>query len=262
MDMKVSIITTTYNSENTIRDTLESVLKQTHQDIEYILVDGLSKDETTEIIKAYEPKFNGKLRWISDEDNGIYDALNKGIRMAKGEVVGILNSDDFFTSNDVLERIVKTMQLNKCDAVYGDIHFVKDSDLTTCVRYYSSLPFRRWTMRMGFMPAHPSFYVYKNIYEKLGLFSLEYKIAADFELLLRFIFVNRIKTIYIPMDFVTMRQGGVSTSGLKSHITIFKEHLKALKANNVYSNTLFLGLRYLYKIVEIVYFRFLTKKQS
>ena len=251
--MKISIITATYNSGKTVGDTLKSVLAQTYHDYELLVVDGASKDNTLEVVKKMEPLFGGRMRYISEPDKGIYDAMNKGIRMATGEVIGILNSDDFYTSDDALACIAWTLENEKVDAVYGDIHYVDDEDLKKCVRYYSSKPFRRWMMRLGFMPAHPSFYCRKEVYEKFGAFDAEnYRVAADFENLLRLIFVNKIKTHYINKDFVTMRTGGASNSGLESHKCIMRDHLKALKKNGVYSNIFLLGLRYLYKIGEIL----------
>lgn len=254
--MTISIITATYNSSRTLTDTLESVLRQSYTNIDYVIVDGGSKDNTLDIIRQYEPRFGGRMRWISEPDKGIYDAMNKGIRMATGDVVGLLNSDDFYTSDDVLENVAKTMSDPNVDAVYGDIHYVNDNDLTHCVRYYSSRVFRRGLMRMGFMPAHPSFYCRRAIYEKYGTFDTSLRIAADFENLLRLIFVNRIRTKYIPEDFVTMRTGGASSSGMVSHKRILKEHMIAYKQNGVYSNMLLEGLRYLYKIGEIIVSKF------
>lgn len=250
--MKISIITITYNSEKTLADTLESVLAQTYKEIEYIVVDGASKDGTMDIVKKYEPLFEGKMRYVSEPDKGLYDAMNKGMRMVTGDVVGILNSDDFYTGNEVLQRVADVFQKGNVDAVYGDVHYVKPEDLSYCVRYYSSKPFRRWMMRLGFMPAHPSFYCKREVYRKYGTFNTGYKVAADFENLLRLIFVNRIRIHYIPMDFVTMRTGGASSSGLSSHKQIVRDHLRALRENGIYSNIFLLGIRYIYKIGEVL----------
>lgn len=250
--MKISIITATYNSGNTVADTLKSVLAQSYDDYELLVIDGDSKDNTMEVVREMEPKFKGKLRYVSEPDKGIYDAMNKGIKMATGDVVGILNSDDFYTSLDVLQTVANMMQDGEVDAVYGDVHYVDDKDLNRCVRYYSSKPFHRWMMRLGFMPAHPSFYCRRRVYEKYGGFDISYRVAADFENLLRLIFVNRIKTYYISKDFVTMRTGGASSSGWKSHKKIMKDHLKALCKNKVYSNFFLLSLRYAYKIGEVM----------
>lgn len=249
--MKISVITATYNSGKTLRDTIESVLNQDYPDIEYIIIDGASKDNTMDIIREYECRFNGRLKWISEPDKGIYDAMNKGIYMATGDVIGILNSDDFYTSNIIVKYIANKLQSSDIDAVYGDIHYVNDDDLKKCVRYYSSKAFKRWQMRLGLMPAHPSFYCRKKLYEKYGGFDLSYKVAADFECLLRLIFVHKIRTQYIPMDFVTMRTGGASTNGLASHKQILKDHLKAYKKNGVYSNIFFESLRYAYKVLDV-----------
>ena len=250
--MKISIITATFNSGKTVRDTIESVLRQTYQEYEYIIKDGGSKDDTLEICREYEPKFNGRMKIISAPDKGIYDAMNNGIEAATGDVVGLLNSDDFYTSNDILQTIAEAFKENDIDAVYGDIHFVKDIDLTKCVRYYSSAIFKRGWMRLGFMPAHPSFYCKKECYEKFGFFDTSYKVAADFENLLRLIYKGKIKTKYIKKDFVTMRTGGASTAGFASRKTIMKEHLRGLKKNGIYSNFFLLSLRYFYKIYELI----------
>lgn len=251
--MKISIITATYNSGATVRDTLESVLRQTYKDFELIIKDGGSKDKTLEICKEFEPKFEGRLRIISSKDKGIYDAMNQGVGAATGDVVGLLNSDDFYTSDDALEIIASAFVKNtELDAVYGDIHFVNDGALDKCVRYYSSELFSRKWMRLGFMPAHPSFYCRKSCYEKHGVFDTSFKIAADFENLLRLIYIGRIKTQYIKKDFVTMRTGGASTAGFRSRKTIMKEHLRGLKKNGIYSNVFLLSLRYIYKVYELV----------
>lgn len=250
--MKISLITAAFNSASTIRDTFDSVLAQSYDDYEYIVVDGLSSDGTVDIIKEYEPEFAGKMRWISEKDSGLYDAMNKGIRMATGEVVGILNSDDFFTSNTVLESVSRGFLVPETDAVYADVRYVKQNDPRSVVRHYSSKGFRRWKMRMGLIPAHPSFYARRELFEKFGFYRTDYRIAADFELLLRFIFVHRIKTSYIPETFVTMRMGGASTSSFKVHFRIMKEHLRAFKQNGCHTNVFFLSLRYGGKIYDLI----------
>ena len=182
--MKISLITITYNSGKTLADTIQSVISQTYKDIEYIIVDGASKDNTVSIIKEYEPRFHGRMKWISESDKGLYDAMNKGICIATGDVVGIINSDDFFTSDDILKQVAETFIANGgLDAVYGDVHFVNPNNLNKCVRYYSSKVFRRDLMKLGFMPAHPSFYMRRECFDKFGLYKTDYKIAADFEFL-------------------------------------------------------------------------------
>ena len=249
--MVISIITATYNSAKTVRDTFRSVLSQDYEDFEYVVIDGGSNDGTVDIIREYEPVFGSRMKWISEPDSGIYDAMNKGIRMATGDVVGLLNSDDFYTSGNVLSSVASALGDDSFDAVYGDVHYVNGCNLEKCVRYYSSRPFHRWCMRFGLMPAHPSFYCRRSVYEKYGTFDLTYKVAADFECLLRLIYIHRIKTKYIPLDFVTMRTGGASTSGMASHKKIMHEHQLAFKRHGVYSNVTFELMRYAYKMMEM-----------
>lgn len=253
--MKISIITATYNSGKTLRDTLESVLEQTYGDFEHLVIDGGSSDDTLDIVKEYAPRYAGRLRWISERDKGIYDAMNKGIALATGEVVGILNSDDFYTSPEVLTEVAMVMADRTIDAVYGDVHYVRDGQLDKCVRYYSSRLFHRRWMRLGFMPAHPSFYCRRRVYERYGGFDLSYRVAADFENLLRLVYVHRVHTYYIKKDFVTMRTGGASSSGLRSHKQIMRDHLRALRQNKIYSNLPLLALRYPYKLCEVAWTR-------
>ena len=249
--MKVSVITTSYNSVSTLRDTMESVLRQTYGDIEYIIVDGASTDGTVPLIESYVPRFGGRMRYVSEPDGGIYEAMNKGLTMATGDVVGLLNSDDFYTSDDAVATLVAELERTGADAVYADVHFVNGDDLTKCVRYYSSAVFRRGLMRLGFMPAHPSFYARRKVYEDYGGFDPSFRVAADFENLLRSIFVHHIKTAYVRKDVVTMRTGGMSTAGFASRKTIMSDHLRALRKNGVYSNFFILSLRYVYKLYEM-----------
>lgn len=252
----ISIITATYNSAATLRDTLDSVLRQTWQDYELILQDGASTDGTLEIVREYEDRFGGRMRMVSERDGGLYDAMNRGIARARGEVVGILNSDDFYTTDDVLEQIAAQFRRPEVDAVYADVHYVRPDNLCRPVRYYSSRVFRRGLMRLGFMPAHPTFYCRRACYEALTpteagrYFDTRFRVAADFENLLRLIFLRRIRTRYVAADWVTMRTGGASSSGLRSHRQIMKDHLQALRLHDVYSNPFILSLRYLYKIWE------------
>lgn len=258
--MKISIVTATYNSASTIRHTIESVLMQTHKDIEYIVVDGASTDDTIKIVKEYVPLFGNKLKFISERDKGLYDAMNKGIALCTGEIVGILNSDDFYTTTTILERVNNELQNPEIDAVYGDVHYVSSENLNKCTRYYSSKPFCRGIMRMGFMPAHPSFYCRKSCYDKAGGFDLSYKVAADFELLLRILYINKARTKYMNTDFVTMRAGGVSNAGIESHKNIMRDHRRALKTHGICSNFLILGLRYIYKVFELIAGNLIYKK--
>lgn len=254
--MKVSIITPTYNRGNTIENTILSILEQTYNNIEYIIIDGKSTDNSISIIKTYETMFNGRLIWISQPDKGLYDALNKGIRMATGDIIGILHSDDFFTQKNIIEKIVHTFQKDEgYDAVYGDVHYVNPNNLNKCIRYYSSRIFRPSLMRLGFIPAHPTFYMKKGCYQQFNGYKTDYKIAADYEFLLRVIYKGNIQTKYIPIDMVTMRIKGLSTSGWKSHLIIMREHLRACRENKIYTNIFILSLRYFYKIYELIYYK-------
>lgn len=249
--MKISIVTTSYNSVRTLRDTMDSVLRQGYTDYEYIVVDGASKDGTVELIREYEPRFEGRMRWVSEPDSGIYDAMNKGIAMATGDVVGILNSDDFYTSDDILSAIAETFSRpDATDAIYGDVHYVDEDDITRPVRYYSSNRFTRKRMLMGYMPAHPSFYVRRECYEKYGAFDTSYRVAADFENLLRLIYVNKINIRYVAKDFVTMRMGGASSSGLSSYRRIIIDHFRAYRKNGVKPRCVLYFWRYVKKLFE------------
>ncbi len=246
--MKVSIITVTYNSAATLHDTLESVRNQDYPDIEHILVDGASKDETVEIIRSFPHVQN----WVSEKDKGLYDAINKGIAMASGDVIGILNSDDFFPDNKVVSTIVKAFEENKVQAVYGDIAFVRPENLQKVVRLYSSKKFTPRRFAYGYMPAHPSFYVKRECYTQLGSYKFDYKIAADYELLMRFIYKNKISHYYIPSVLVYMRTGGVSNKNILSRYTLNKEIIRACKENGVNTNMAVLSVKYLNKIFEYI----------
>ena len=247
--MKITIVTTTYNSADTVRHTFESVLAQTHKDIEYWVIDGGSEDDTLGLIKEYEPLFDGRMKWISEPDNGLYDALNKGISRATGDVVGILNSDDFYTSHTVLEQVAAGFS-DDVDAVYGDIHFVRPSDLGKCVRYYSSKLFRPWALRFGFMPAHPSFYVRREVYERCGGYALDYKLAADYDMMVRLLYKEEVRCRYLSVDMVTMRTGGMSTKNVRNRLLLTKEDVKACRRYGLYSNFLMCSCKYAVKLFE------------
>lgn len=232
---------------------MESVLSQTFTNFEHIIIDGNSSDDTMKIVHELETRYQRRLKYISEPDYGIYDAMNKGISIATGDIVGFLNSDDFYTHKNVLSTIAQ--QIKDTDAIYADIHYVSSSNLQKCTRYYSSKYFRRWMMRFGFMPAHPTFYCRRECYKRYAMFDTNFKIAADFEQLLRLIFINRIRTRYIADDFVTMRTGGISSSGISSHKQIFQEHMRAYRKNKIYSNLLFESLRYIFRVFEIRFYK-------
>lgn len=250
--MKISVITVSYNSATTLADTLESVLKQDYRDYEYLVIDGGSTDGTVEILKEYEPRFEGRMKWISEKDKGMYDGINKGIRMASGDVVGLIHSDDFYHRTDILSIVNRSFEENQdIQAIYGDIRFVNPGDLDTTVRYYSSRKFRPWMFRWGWMPAHPTYFTYKENFEKYGYYRCDYQITADFELMLRHLYKHRIPARYIPVDFMKMRTGGRSTSGWKSTLVINKEDLRACRENGIYTNLPMLYMRYFVKVFEL-----------
>jgi len=247
--LKVSIITVCYNSVKTIKDAIDSVVNQTYNNIEYIVIDGASKDGTIDIVSSYGEKVS---KFISEPDNGIYNAMNKGIKIATGDIVGILNSDDFFNNNEVVQRIVDEFNNNNVDAIYGDVQFVKPKNLLKVVRYYSSKNFSPKKFKYGFMPAHPSFYVKRSYFEKIGYYQENYKIGADYELLIRFLYNHKLKSKYLQMPFVTMRTGGVSNRSFKSYIILNNEILRACKENGIKTNMINVYSKYFIKVFELV----------
>lgn len=251
--MKISIVTVTYNSATTVRDTIESVLKQEYKDYEYLVIDGGSKDNTVDIIKEYEPKFEGRMHWVTEKDKGMYDGINKGIRMATGDVVGIINSDDFYHRTDIFDVIAKSFEENKgVEAIYGDVRFVHPDNLEKTVRYYSCKHWKPWRFRFGFMPAHPTFFTYKENFEKYGYYQYDYHIAADYELLIRHLYTNRVPAKYVPVDFMKMRTGGRSTNGWKANVLLNKEIVRACKENGIWTCMPLLFLKYFIKVFELV----------
>ena len=257
--MKISIITVTFNSSATVRDTIESVLKQEYKDYEYLVIDGGSKDNTVDIIKEYESKFEGRMRWLSETDKGMYDGINKGIRMATGDVVGIINSDDFYHRtdifsiiNDEFQKVPNGFKGSRVEAIYGDVRFVHSNNLEKTVRYYSCKHWRPWRFRFGFMPAHPTFFTYKENFEKYGYYQYDYHIAADYELLIRFLSSNKLPAKYVPVDFMKMRTGGRSTNGWKANVLLNKEIVRACKENGIYTNMPLLFMKYFVKVFELL----------
>jgi glycosyltransferase involved in cell wall biosynthesis len=251
--MKISLITATYNSAETLRDTMQSVLNQTFKDIDYIIVDGGSKDATIGIVKEFEPKFEGRLRWVSERDKGIYDAMNKGVRMAQGEIVGILNSDDFFASEKVLETVNNAFTKNPTiEGVYADVRYVDWNNTSKTVRMFSGKDFKREKLCWGKMPPHPSFYVRRECYDRCGLYSLDYPICADYDMFVKMIWEENISTMYIDDVFVNMRSGGTSSSGIKVHRKIMKERMRCVREHNLPSNFFKQTSRYFEKIFSLL----------
>ena len=247
--MKISIITVVWNNAATIKDAIDSVLSQTYENIEYIVVDGASSDGTVEIVQSYGDKIS---KFISEKDKGLYDAMNKGIGLATGDVVGILNSDDFYIDKYVIEKIVKEFKEKQVDSVFADLVFVKPENLAKTVRYYDSSHFSPDKFAYGWMPAHPTFFVKREFYKKYGVFKTDYKIAADYELLTRFLGKNKVSYSYIKEPIVKMRIGGASTSGIKSNYILNKEIIRACRENDIYTNWLMVLSKYPKKILGLL----------
>ena len=276
--MKISLITACYNSAKTIKTAMESVLAQKGVDIEYIVVDGGSKDGTVDIIKecstrsACSTRFSFK--WISERDKGMYDAINKGIKMATGDVVGILNADDVLATDDTLAHIASAFEQKeppvprspfpvpqRIDALYADIRFVREGETVEAlrrartVRYCSAAKWRPWMFRFAAMVPHPSFYVRRECFERFGGYSLDYRICADFELELRYLYLAKLRAAYLPECVVVMRMGGMSTAGWRSNIVINREDLRALRSHGIWSCLPLIYLKYLFKIWGFVFRR-------
>lgn len=248
--MKVSIITVCYNSEKTIRDTIKSVLDQNYAEVEYIIVDGQSTDNTRKIIEDYRDKIH---TIISEPDCGIYDAMNKGFRYSTGDVVGILNSDDFFANSQVISDVVQHFKSNlKTSCVFGDVVFVDPDELLKETRFYSSKGFKSWKLRFGWMPPHPATFLKRSVFEKVGEYALDYKISADYEFFVRVFMVHRVAYSRIDKVLVKMRTGGISTSGLKSKLLLNYEIVKACKTNGIYTNFFFLMFKVPFKMLELI----------
>ena len=279
--MKVTLITVCFNSAATLSTAIDGVLSQKGVDIEYIIVDGGSSDGTVEIIKEYAEKtLNSQLltpnftfRWLSESDQGMYDAINKGIKMATGDVVGILNADDVLVSDDTLAHIADKFESGgvgsggvrsggvesggvgeRVDCVYADIRFVREGETVAAlreaktVRYCSAKRWRPWMFRFAAMVPHPSFYVRRECFERLGGYSLDYRICADFELELRYLYLAKLRAAYLPECVVVMRMGGMSTAGWRSNVLINREDLRALRAHGIWSCLPLIYLKYLFKI--------------
>ncbi|MDP3857582.1 MAG: glycosyltransferase family 2 protein [Stagnimonas sp.] len=226
MAIKISLITVCYNSAATLRETLESVAAQTHPDIEHIIIDGGSRDATLDLVRQHR-RHAGPL--VSEPDRGIYDAMNKGLALASGEVVGFLNSDDVLAGPDVLARIAGVFASPATDACYGDLVYVSARDPDRIVRYWRSRPYQAGLCRRGWMPAHPTFYVRRRIYQQHGGFDDSLSIAADFEICLRLLEVQRLPVTYLPGVLVRMRTGGASNASLRNIVRANREVSRALR---------------------------------
>lgn len=228
--MKISIVTPAFNSAKTIQHTIESVARQTYPNVEYIIVDGGSKDATAKIVAQYS---NVVDIFISEPDRGVYDAMNKGIRMASGDIVAILNSDDFYTHSRVLEQIVAAFRQSGVDSVYGDLQYVNHYQPNQIVRHWESGGFVRESFLAGWMPPHPTFFVKKSVYQRYGLFNLSLQSSADYELMLRFLYKYRISTSYVQDVLVRMRTGGMSNASWLNRWRANQEDRMAWRINGL-----------------------------
>ncbi|WP_315337163.1 glycosyltransferase family 2 protein [Pseudomonas grimontii] len=248
--MKISIITVSYNSATTIRDTIESVIGQSFNNVEYIVVDGASKDSTMAIVNEYSDKIS---KIVSEPDKGIYDAMNKGIALATGDVIGILNSDDFYESDDVLESVFECFSSSPdSQLIFGDVVFVKSDDLETVTRFYGAEHFRPWKLRFGWMPPHPATFVRAGAYKEIGPYSVKYKISADYEMFVRLLLVHQYNFSRLDKVLVRMRAGGVSTSGIRSSLRLNKEIVDACRRNGIYTNIFMVLSKIPFKLLEYI----------
>ena len=251
--MKVSIITPVLNNGVYVGNCMQSLLGQTYENIEYIVVDGESIDGTVGVIKDVVKRYPERnMKFISEKDNGIYDAMNKGIGLATGEIIGILNSDDFYINNDVISSVVNEFMEKDVGAVFADLVYARADNLDKIVRYYSSANFHPGKMAYGWMPAHPTFFVKRHLYEQYGLYKTDYLIAADYELIARFLVRNKVSYSYIPEVLVKMRTGGASTRNLKSNWILNKEILRACAENGVETNIFKVYSKYFVKGFQLL----------
>ena len=245
----VSIITVVFNGAVTLEDTIRSVLQQSYDNIEYIIIDGGSNDGTLNVIGKYDAKVD---YWLSEHDAGIYDAMNKGIALASGDYVGLLNADDFFASAQSVQKIVERLVADKLDAIFSQLDIVKPDDVLQVLRKYRVARFDTFMLRIGVMPPHPTFYCRKSCYEKLGAnpYRTDYRIAADFELLLRLLRTQKISWGYLAETTVKMRAGGASSGSYKSRLLLNREIVRACRQNGLYTNMLLLLLKVPLRLME------------
>jgi glycosyltransferase len=245
--MKVSIITASLNNHDTIEDSIRSVINQKYENVEYIVVDGGSSDGTLEIVKKYQDRVT---KWVSEPDKGIYYALNKGLKMATGDIIGFLHADDVYAHSMVIDLVVSRIMNCDTESCYGDLLYVHRKNIGKTIRHWKSRPYREGLFKKGWMPPHPTFFVRKEVYERHGLFNTSFKIAADYELMLRFMEKHKISTHYIPEVLVKMRTGGKSNRSLKNMFIKSSEDYKAWKVNKLDGGLYTIALKNLSKIPQ------------
>jgi glycosyltransferase involved in cell wall biosynthesis len=251
-NMKISIITVVRNNKETIKDAMNSVLSQDYDDLEYIIIDGGSEDGTVDLINDVAARYPERgLKIISEKDHGIYDAMNKGIRLATGDIIGMLNSDDLYINDNIVSTVANEFTSKNVDSIFADLVYVRGGDLNKIVRYYNSANFHPKKMAYGWMPAHPTLFIRREIYDRYGLYKTDYRIAADYELIARFLVKHNVSFRYIPRVFVKMRKGGASTKNLKANWILNKEILRACAENDIKTNIIKVYSKYPAKILEI-----------
>lgn len=228
--MKVTLITVTYNAARFLADCIQSVVRQTYPNIEYLVIDGKSTDQTLNVIQAHEKHIT---KWISEPDRGMYDAINKGMKMATGDVIGILNADDVLASPDVIASIVRTFEESGADSVYGDLVYVDQTNTSKVIRYWKGFEYKRYRFLYGWMPAHPTFYIKRSLVEQYGGYESHYFTAADYEFMARYLYTHRISAKYLPKMIARMRTGGQSNKTLKARIRANRRDYLAMKRNNI-----------------------------
>lgn len=247
--MKITVVTAVFNAVDTVEQTLRSVAEQNYRDVEHIIVDGSSTDGTLEVIERYR---GALARVISEPDHGIYDAMNKGIAAASGEVIGFLNADDTYTGADVLEKVAERMSDETLDALFADAEFFKATNPERVVRRFSSESFSPSKIAWGWMPAHPTLFLRRRTFEQFGVFRTEYRIAGDFELVARMFHEATLKYQYLPEVLVRMRVGGASTSGWRNTVVLNREVLRACRENGISTNLLMILSKYPFKVAEFL----------
>ena len=231
--MKCSIITATYNSSNTILDAVRSVQTQTYADVEHVIIDGASKDNTVQLIRsAYADSSNSPVI-VSEPDKGIYDALNKGIEKSTGEVIAFLHADDLYSDSRVVEKVMSCFEGNDIDSVYGDLTYVNKENTNKVIRFWESGQYTIKKLKRGWMPPHPSFFVKRKIYERFGTFDTSFRIAADYDFMMRVLYKEKVSSFYLSEVLVKMRVGGESNRSLKNLIQKSKEDLQAMRNNKL-----------------------------
>ncbi len=228
--MKISLITVTRNSEKYLEDCIQSVIKQTYHHIEHIVIDGNSTDGTVSIIERYSAHIS---KWVSEKDNGIYHAVNKGMEMATGDIIGLLHSDDILASKEVISTIVKCFKENEVDSLYGDLEYVDQENTQKVIRTWKGQTYKRGRFEYGWMPAHPTFYFKKELLKEFGGYESHYFTAADYEFMARYLYLNKISSVYLPMLLVKMRNGGASNGNLYRRLRANRRDYLAMKKNHV-----------------------------